>query len=221
MSNLPVPVEPEKSKKKSGFSLPPFASYFFQGILLIAPVLLTFYVIYWIIAFIDSLVPAPIPGLGLLIFLVAVTIIGFLSNNFLIRPLFERAEGIITRLPLANIIYTSLKDLFSAFVSEKKKFDQPVLVVFNKQSGLKKMGFITQEDVSDLGLEGHAAVYFPHSYNFSGNLYIVPKENIIPLPNLSATEAMKFIVSGGVTAVNPLELPEGELKNSSIKPKEQ
>jgi len=64
-----------------------------------------------------------------------------------------------------------------------------------------KLGFITQEDLASLGLkEGFIAVYLPHSYNFSGNLFIVPKENVT-LIDRSTSDVMKFIVSGGVVDV--------------------
>jgi uncharacterized membrane protein len=95
-----------------------------------------------------------------------------------------------------------LKDLFSGFVGEKRKFNQPVLVKVNAVSELEKLGFLTQEDVSNIGVEGNkAAVYFPHSYNFSGELFIVPCEHITKIEG-SPSEIMKFIVSGGVTTYN-------------------
>ena len=106
------------------------------------------------------------------------------------------------RLPLVKIIYTALQDLFSAFVSDKKKFDKPVMVIVNKTSGLKKFGFITQEDLSQFGLKDEVAVYLPHSYNFSGNLFVAPRENVILLDNISSSDTMKFIVSGGVTKID-------------------
>ena len=69
------------------------------------------------------------------------------------------------------------------------------------ESGLEKLGFITQEDLSKLGIEGKVAVYLPHSYNFSGNLFIVPSQNVIILKSASSADVMKFIVSGGVTEI--------------------
>ena len=95
-----------------------------------------------------------------------------------------------------------MKDLFSAFIGDKKKmFSQPVMVMLFKEAGIRKLGFVTQEDLSAFGLEDLVAVYFPHSYNFSGNLYLVPKENITVLPQMQGADALKFIVSGGVTEI--------------------
>jgi uncharacterized membrane protein len=83
-----------------------------------------------------------------------------------------------------------------AFVGDKKKFNHPVIV--EMQPGIFKPGFITQDDLSSLNLPGLAAIYFPHSYAFSGNLFLVEKERVKPFDG-NSTEVMKFIVSGGVT----------------------
>jgi len=107
-------------------------------------------------------------------------------------------EGSIRHLPLVSLIYFSVKDLISAFVGDKKKFNQPVLVLMNRESGIRKIGFITQTDLSNLGLDDAVMVYCPHSYAFSGELYLVPAENV-KLLTMSSSEAMKLIVSGGVS----------------------
>ena len=89
--------------------------------------------------------------------------------------------------------------MLSAILGSKKKFDKPVMVLVNKETGNKQLGFITQVDLSELSIPaGSIAVYMPHSYAFSGVLLIVPRENVTPL-NASSTEVMKFIVSGGIT----------------------
>lgn len=181
-------------------------SYFLQGLLLLAPIVLTVYLIYALLAFLDQLLPIPIPGLGLAIILVFITLIGFLSKNYLFRFLFNTLDLAITRLPLAKIIYTSIQDLFSAFVGDKRKFEEPVLLTLDKKTGVKRLGFITQKDLTHLGLENDVAVYCPHSYNFSGNLFIVPKENVVLLTGLTSADAMKFIVSGGVADIHTEEI---------------
>ena len=116
-------------------------------------------------------------------------------------------DKIISQAPLVKIIYTSIKDFMSAFVGKDKKFTEPVLVKVNMDSDLEKMGFVTQRDLTSLGIDADkVAVYLPHSYNFSGNLFIVPAANVKPL-NANSAEVMKFIVSAGVTAIPG---PKGE-----------
>ncbi len=100
---------------------------------------------------------------------------------------------------MVKVIYTSIKDFMSAFVGKEKRFTEPVLVKVSHDSNLEKMGFVTQRDLRNLGIAGEkVAVYLPHSYNFSGNLFIVPVENITPI-NAPPAEVMKFIVTAGLT----------------------
>ena len=113
-------------------------------------------------------------------------------------------------MPLIKTIYESVTDLLSAFVGNKKKFNVPVMVKMNKESDIYKLGFLTREDLSQLGIPNtYVAVYLPHSYNFSGNMFVVPSTQVTTL-NLPSSEVMKFIVSGGVIDIdeNPKELPE-------------
>ncbi|MDP2235564.1 MAG: DUF502 domain-containing protein [Bacteroidales bacterium] len=181
--------------------------YFFQGLLYIAPVTLTVWGIIaifdWIdgllIDYLDEILKRHIPGLGILVLLFAITLIGMLGSTLFFKPLMVYFDFLLTRAPLVKIIYTSVKDLVSAFVGQKKRFTEPVLVKIGKGYDLEKIGFITNKDLSFLGIpEQKVAVYLPHSYAWSGNLFIVPAENIRPI-DASATEVMKFIISAGVT----------------------
>jgi len=174
---------------------------FLQGLLLISPISITIFVIYKLLEFIDGLLPLKIPGLGLLIIFGSITLIGFVGSVVIKKPLNLIFHKIIERIPLVKILYTSISDLLSAFVGQKKKFTEPVMVLMNKESNIRKLGFITEKDLQTIGIgQDFVAVYLPHSYNFSGNMFIVPAENVIPV-NTNPAEFMKFIVSGGVTKV--------------------
>ena len=181
--------------KKNPFQY--LVQYFVQGLLIIGPIAVTIYIIYTLLNFIDNLIDVNIPGLGLIIVLSGITLLGLIASNILARPVFSIMETIIERIPLVSIIYSSLKDFITAFVGEKKKFNQPVLVKLNRESELHKFGFITQKELSEFGINDMVAVYVPHSYNFSGDLFIVPSTNI-EIIEASGTDVMKFIVSGGV-----------------------
>ena len=183
--------------------------FFLQGLILIAPVAITIYALVVLFEFVDGLLIVTltnltgikIPGLGLLIILVTITLIGYLGGTILFRPILNSLDKIISQAPLVKIIYTSIKDFMSAFVGKDKKFTEPVLVKVNKDAELYKLGFITQHDLTKLGIEkGMVAVYLPHSYNFSGNLFVVPVENVKAI-DASPTEVMKFIVTAGVTSI--------------------
>ena len=176
--------------------------YFLRGLLFVVPIALTIYIIVISIRWLDGLIPLDIPGLGVLIILGSITVFGYLGSSFLAQPIINFFESIMMRLPFVRIIYTSLKDLVSAFVGDHKKFNQPVVVDLFQDGSVKRIGFITQEDMAVLGAPGFAAIYFPHSYNFSGNVVLVPKQQVKALA-ISSTEAMKFAVSGGVSGITP------------------
>jgi uncharacterized membrane protein len=172
--------------------------YFFSGTLFIVPLVATAYFIFISFRWLDSLLNLPYPGLGFIIILGAITLFGYLTTNFAFKTLTVWFDHGMNRIPLVKLIYSAVKDLLGAFVGDKKKFNKPVLVRINKDNSLYQLGFITQSDLSDLGLADMVVVYFPHSYALSGYHYFVPKENIKPL-NIPGPAAMKFIVSGGVS----------------------
>lgn len=181
-------------------------NYLLQGLLYIAPLGITAYIIYSAFNFIDGIsqrlltrfFDVQIPGLGLLSLLLFLIFIGFLGRTIIAQPLKKIFRKIIDKVPLLNFIYSALNDLFSAFVGKEKKFNQPVLVKVNLNSDLEKLGFITEEELDIIKVEDKVAVYFPHSYNFSGELFIVPRTQLRKL-DVNSSELMKFIVSAGLT----------------------
>jgi uncharacterized membrane protein len=184
--------------------------YFFQGLLYIAPLSITIFILYKSFIYLDGIfkpllqtyLKINIPGLSLILVFLTVVLIGLLGQTILARPIKRFVNHFMNRAPLVKVIYSSIKDLLSAFVGKEKKFNQPVLVKVNTISELEKLGFITQEDVSSLGVEGEkVAVYFPHSYNFSGELFIVPAMHVKKI-DAPPSDVMKFIVSGGVSGYN-------------------
>ncbi len=177
---------------------------FFQGLLYVGPIFIISFLVYKFFLLIDGLLPINIPGLGFVLIFVFITMVGFLGNTILIRPLYKYLKKMVDRIPLLKTIYESVTELLSAFVGNKKKFDKPVMVKMNMEAEVYKLGFLTQSDLSTLkARKGLVAVYLPHSYNFSGNMFIVPVENVTPL-NLPSSDVMKFIVSGGVVDIEAL-----------------
>jgi uncharacterized membrane protein len=181
--------------------------YFLQGLFYIAPIGVTAFIIYKIIIFFDSLfldvTHYYFPGIGLVIIIVGITFLGFLASTFLAKPAIQFFNAIIMHMPVIRDLYLPLKDFFAAFVGKERKFSKPVLVKIKTQSDIQKIGFITQEDLNEMGIsKAYVSVYFPHSYAFSGELFVVPIENIKPL-NIPPAVAMKFILSGGaIKAIN-------------------
>lgn len=183
--------------------------YFARGLVLLAPLAVTVWVCWIVFRSVDGWLGLPIPGAGFFVTLGLITVFGFLGSNLLTRSLVSALEAVMTRLPFVRLLYGSTKDLLNAFVGEKRRFDKPVIVSLTPDHSVRLMGFVTQESLGGLGLAGQVAVYCPHSYNFSGQLYIVQTSQVQPL-DVASADAMAFVVSGGVAGLVPAAQSTGE-----------
>lgn len=178
-----------------------FLKYFFRGLLISIPLVATAAIIVWLFNTIDNVLGKDhIPGLGILIILSSILIVGLIGSSYVAKPFIDWFDDWLEKTPGIKFLYSSVKDIMEAFVGEKKKFSEPVMVELGAE-GIYKAGFITKKDLKSIGLDGYAAVYFPKSYGFVGDLYFVKNEKIVPL-NANPTEVFKMIVSGGVTGVD-------------------
>ncbi len=180
--------------------------YFLRGLLIFVPAGLTIFILFHVFTSLDKLFRErlpfiQVPGLGLLVGLLVtiggIFLIGLFASNFVGKKLFGLVDKIFANVPLVKMLYSAIRDLVEAFAGEKKKFDKPVLVTLGPGCDAKVVGFMTRESLDNLGLKDHVAVYFPQSYNFAGNVLLFPKEAVKPL-DIESSEAMTFIVSGGV-----------------------
>jgi len=175
--------------------------YFLRGLLVFVPLALTISILVYVFTSLDKLFsklfPITFPGMGLLVTIGAIFLIGLFASNFIGRKLFGLVDKLFANVPLVKMLYSAIRDLVEAFAGEKKKFDKPVLVTLGPGCDAKVVGFITRENLDNLGLKDHVAVNFPQSYNFAGNVLLFPKEAVKPL-DIESSEAMTFIVSGGV-----------------------
>jgi len=176
--------------------------YFLQGLIFLVPIVFTLWAVGSTFLAIDRwigrLIGAPIFGLGFAVMLVGVTLFGILASSFLTRRLLQAFEQLLDRLPLLRLLHSSIKDLMSAFVGEKRRFNKPVLVDLVGGGRVMAVGFVTRESLEHFGRPDDVAVYLPQSYNFAGQVVIVPRAAVTALA-VDATDAMAFIVSGGVT----------------------
>ncbi len=190
------------------------ASYFLQGLLFVVPTAVTVIVVINAVQWMDNLLPIKVPvtlpgfnnfnlpGMGIIVILSIITVLGYIGTRFVRNPFFIMFEGLIERTPLLKVIYSSVKDLIEAFVGEKKRFNQPVLVTVNSSPSVQRIGFVTGNDLTEMGLgREKIAVYLPFSYGFNGQLVIVDSSTVTKLDS-SGTEMMKFVISGGVTDLN-------------------
>ncbi len=185
-------------------------NYFIKGLLVVLPVALSVFIVIWAVTTVDSWLnlnnilgvdpktgeSRNIPGLGLTMVVTIILAAGIFVTNLVTEPMYNWFARILDKLPILKFIYSSIKDLTEAFVGDEKKFNHPVMV--EVEGDLKRIGFLTQSDLSSLGLSNESIVYFPFSYSFAGQVYVVKNEKITIL-KISAADAMKLVVSGGVS----------------------
>ena len=195
------------------------AQLFFQGVVVLAPIGVTIWVVVSLFNWVDNFLPnllnfifpqqfaevngqiPKVTGLGFLVAIALVLVVGWLSSLFFVERLMSIFDRLLEKTPGVKIIYSSVKDFLEAFAGNKKKFDKPVLVCIDAED-IWRIGFITQENCEHLGLKDHVTVYVPHSYAISGISFILPLSKTRKLPkNINAAEAMKYAISGGVTTV--------------------
>jgi uncharacterized membrane protein len=192
-------------------------TFFLQGVLIVAPVAVTIYLIYWLFTSIDSLIPifttkneigqtvSHNRGLGFLIIIGALLIIGYLSSNFITGRLFRLFDHMLERVPGIKQIYTTVKDFFEAFAGNKRKFTKPVRVMMRREPEIWQIGFITQEDLHKISDTELICVYMPHSYAVSGFTLLVKPQNVVPITGIEASAAMKMAISGGIAGYDDEE----------------
>lgn len=179
-----------------------FLRSFIQGLIIIGPFAITVWIIWSIVFSIDNIIPSiseKFPGLIFFTVIFGTSFIGFFGNKFIIgRLIVDGVDYVLEHIPGIKFIYSSLKDVLGSFVGDKKKFNVPVWVKTNETPEIWRMGFLTQYDMSVVNLDQMVAVYLPHSYAVSGWVIITKYNNIKEVTGMSAAEAMKFAVSGGV-----------------------
>jgi uncharacterized membrane protein len=176
---------------------------FLQGLLILSPIAITAYVIYMVFDSVDRLVPWVPRGLGFLVIIGLVTFIGYMGTRFFLgKMLFDAFDHLLQHIPGIKYIYSSIKDVMGSFVGDKKRFNKPVWVCINNNPEIWRIGFMTQKDMAFLGMVNKVAVYMPHAYAVSGYVIVTETKNIKPVTKMTAAEAMKFAVSGGITSVD-------------------
>ena len=191
--------------------------YFLQGILILAPISITFYALYFVVSGIDGLIPifsytdasgqvrVQNYGLGFIIIIVVVVMLGYFSSFFITSRIISFMDKFMQKTPGLKHIYSTTRDFFEAFAGDKKKFTQNVLANVD-DNDVWRVGFITNNDMTDFGLFEYVAVYIPMAYSVAGNVYIIPRNRVKTITNISSAQTMKFAVSGGVTSIEEVEV---------------
>ncbi|MET0635709.1 MAG: DUF502 domain-containing protein [Chitinophagaceae bacterium] len=208
--------EPNTTKPTGSERFRKIFRYFVQGVIILAPIFITGYALYTLFDWVDNLLRpwVNIPGLGFVIILVFTILVGWVSSSFLLGSMLHFFDHLMERTPVIKFIYSSTKDFFEAFAGEKKKFNQSVLANLFAED-VWVVGFLTDEELSkfDMGAD-KVAVYVPQSYNFAGQLYLLPRSKIRKIERITSGQAMKYAVTGGVVELedeHPVVLMETEM----------
>ena len=195
-------------------------AYFFTGILVTAPVGMTFYLAYKLIIWLDRLVnrvlppefrpdnylPVTVPGLGIIVLTALMIVIGMFATGFLGKFFLRLGEWILYKLPFISSVYSLIKQVFATFLSNKNRAFNRVVMLEYPRKGLWILGLVGTEtggEMQEKLPEPMLNVFIPTTPNpTSGFLIFVPKSEVIEV-DMSVEEAIKFIMSGGI--VNPEE----------------
>jgi uncharacterized membrane protein len=178
--------------------MPRLLAYFIRGLVVVTPIAITAYVLWFMLHTIDGWLGIETPGVGLVVTLSITTLIGFLASTVISRSVVRAVDQLFSKVPFVRLLYSASRDLLNAFVGDKKRFDRPVLVAIN--GPIKVMGFVTQDTLTNLSAGAHVAVYLPQSYNWAGQLVIVPSD-LLTVIDAAASDVLAFVVSGGVTTI--------------------
>lgn len=173
-----------------------FVKYFLRGTFVVAPLGLTLYVLYTAVHAVDGLLPLGVPGLGLIVVVLLVALVGYLTSGVIGASAVGLLERVVAKVPLVRLLYRSVQDMVKALAGDRGSFDRPVALTIPGFGRL--LGFVTASGLQGLGEHEHVAVYLPQSYNFAGNLVIVPASRVEPL-SIPSSELLSFVISGGVS----------------------
>lgn len=176
--------------------------YLLRGVFLFLPAIATLYLLWLLLRWLDNIIPTGIPGIGLILLLVGLTILGYIGTHWLGPTLIAAVEERIRKIPFIGFIYSSVRDLVESS-RRSFRFDRPVLVQVNPQVPLYQIGFLTHD--SPLPGQPLVAVYLPYAFGFMGDLVLVPASQV-QLLTLKASDTLRFIIAGGLIPLhNPGE----------------
>jgi uncharacterized membrane protein len=188
--------------------------YILIGLITLLPVVLTIYLLYWLTisteTVLGGLIPSQIylPGMGMAAALLVMFVVGVLMHTSPVRRLFLRGERIFYRLPVIKSVYVAIRDFMDYFSPIRKKDFEQVVAVKLGDTGLRLIGFVTQAGPAHIPAElrddDSILVYLPMSYMIGGYAMLVPRAAVHPL-DMSMEEAMRFVLTAGVTGMSARE----------------
>jgi len=206
-------------------------NYFITGLLVILPIFITAYVIWHLIKAMDAVlkfIPAKylpetytniyIPGVGLILVVILIFIVGILTRNIAGRTVLQFWDNLVDRIPLARILYSSVKQLLQAFFFQNSDSFQRVALIEYPRRGIYVLGFITGESRGEIQVKTNKKminVFVPTTPNPTSGFYVlVPEEDLILL-DMSVEDAFKLLISGGIVSPNEMKRAKRKTGNAT------
>jgi len=222
MDNSPAPEDDQIEQLQKRGLLFRLRYYFLTGLVVAAPISITVYLAWLFIDTIDrnvtplipqaynpeTYLPFSIPGLGVVVTVVFLTVLGALTANLFGRALIRFGERLLNKMPIIRSVYSTLKQIFETVVSQDANSFQDVVLVEYPRKGIWAIAFVTSENTSEVQDRTEPEVinvFLPTTPNpTSGFLLFVPKEDLIYL-DMEPDQGVKYVISAGL--VNPETLP--------------
>ena len=177
------------------------SSAFLRGLLVIVPPAITVFVLVWLFELsermISKVMPSHIPGVGLIIIVVAIWIIGVLSGNFLSKAVIEFFDALIDKIPIVKFIYGSVKQVTKALFESDSAFKNVVLVRYQHSYVLGFLLLTLPEPVREKLGDNYVCVYVPWSMNMTAGMNLFAKKSDVIYLNMAPPDAFQFILTAG------------------------
>jgi len=186
------------------FSFNKVMKYFFIGVIIIAPVFILAQLFGFLLGFLQNALADlfsvhPLWMILMLVPLVVILVIlvGFIFTHSVAGRLNRTFKNFLKTKPRAYHIYVSIEKIYNAISGKEQVFSDPVWVMFDQN--IRKVGFVTQEDMSEFGLKKHITVFIPTPFSISGDIVVVPKDNVIVIEK-NKFQVLTLALTGGITA---------------------
>jgi uncharacterized membrane protein len=225
------PTTRSASKSAPGF-VSRIRTYFLTGLVVVGPVAVTLWLVWWFVTWVDGLVrpffpvayrpetylPVHIPGLGLIIAFIALTLLGFFTANLVGRKLVDFGEGLLSRMPVVRPIYRTAKQIFQTLFSKSESSFRRVGLVEFPSPGMWSLVFLTQSPTEEIAgrlpASEYVSAFMPCTPNpTTGFFFYVPKGDVIEL-GITVEQAMTVIMSAGI--VQPGGEPQTQAKLAAL-----
>src|SRR5262245_6556810 len=191
---------------------------FVTGFFVTVPLVVSVAAIIWIFGIVDGftapvserLLGRRVPGLGILVTVLAVLVVGLVATNVIGRRLLARTEELLMRVPVFRTVYAPVKQLIVAFSPDNEYGFKRVVMIEDARRGLL-MGFLTKEFTIDRGRgpEALVAVYVPTNHLYLGDIVICPRDRA-SYPDITVEQGIRIFLTGGMALGGRIRARRGD-----------